>query len=55
VGPECKEKKPIKKSKLKLAGTTANRLANDIGFLFQCLVRMVLFQKKIEPPGTGIL
>jgi hypothetical protein len=37
-----KEKMPMKKSKLDLAGTTANRLVNDIGFLFQRMVRMVV-------------
>jgi hypothetical protein len=36
-----KEKKTMKKSKLDLTGTTARRLVNDIGFLFQRLVRMV--------------
>ncbi|UCH92962.1 MAG: hypothetical protein JSV88_22080 [Candidatus Aminicenantes bacterium] len=36
-----KEKKPREESKLDFSGTTANRLVHDIGFLFQCLVRMV--------------
>jgi hypothetical protein len=37
-----KEKKPREESKLDFTGTTANRLVNDIGFLFQRLVRMVI-------------
>jgi hypothetical protein len=37
-----KEKMPMKKSKPDMAGTTANRLVNDIGFLFQRMVRMVV-------------
>jgi hypothetical protein len=37
-----KEKKLPEQSKLDFAGTTAKRLVNDIGFLFQRLVRMVI-------------
>jgi hypothetical protein len=37
-----KEKKFPEQSKLDFAGTTAKRLVNDIGFLFQRLVRMVI-------------
>ena len=37
-----KEKNSMEESGVDLAGTTARRLVNDIGFLFQRLVRMVL-------------
>lgn len=36
-----KDNIPIEESELDFAGTTASRLVNDIGFLFQRLVRMV--------------
>jgi hypothetical protein len=37
-----KEEIPMDESELDFAGTTAKRLVNDIGFLFQRLVRMVI-------------